>query len=113
MESFHETRPDNKIRKLLAVWLSNTILKHLCQDGLRIFRKAEKFSCKIEKMQCHLKFDETCLQNDLLPNYTRYTRLVYDQLTSPQHVNLRAQVAAPAVNVLNSRRDHNFHSRWE
>lgn len=68
----HETRlEENKLKNLVVIWLSKTILKGLTPENIQKFRKVERLSKKLVKIKCHLLFDETCLQNNILPNYTR------------------------------------------
>lgn len=57
--------------KYLIVWLSFVIFKTTkSNEIISIVKKLEKIKLKIIKMACHLKFNETCINNSLLPTYT-------------------------------------------
>ena len=59
-----------EIKFCLIKWLSLSILR-ACGPELKVlFRKLEDVNIKLIKAVEHRKFNEQCLQHDLLPNYT-------------------------------------------
>ena len=59
-----------EIKLCLIKWLSLSILR-ACGPELKVlFRKLEDVNIKLIKAVEHRKFNEQCLQHDLLPNYT-------------------------------------------
>ena len=56
--------------KAAGVWFSKSILRSITIEQLSQFRVVEKISVKIDKYKCHLLYNETCLNNNLLPKYT-------------------------------------------
>jgi len=58
------------VTKILVKWLSLTILRSSNRPTLVLFRELERINIKLEKARSHLSFNETCLNNKLLPTYT-------------------------------------------
>ena len=58
------------IRKHFTLWLSKIMFKQLTPEAKTIFRKLEKNSIKLLNAKAHRLFNETCLNNNLLPTYT-------------------------------------------
>lgn len=56
--------------KYFIKWLSFTILKTSPTNIKSKYRVLEKKQLKLTKSICHLKFNETCITNNLLPTYT-------------------------------------------
>ena len=56
--------------KYLIKWLSFVILKTCEESERREYRKLEKLTTKLIRTICHLRFNETCLNDNLLPTYT-------------------------------------------
>ena len=56
--------------KAAVVWLSRIILRSMSTVQMSQYRVVEKLGVKLEKYKCHLLYNETCLNNDLLPKYT-------------------------------------------
>ena len=54
----------------ISTWLSRCILKTAPLGMKAKFRELERLHLKIIKERSHLKFNEVCLNNALLPNYT-------------------------------------------
>ena len=54
----------------LIKWLSFTILRTCDGEVKNRYRKLEKIAVKVIKVRSNLKFNETCLINELLPTYT-------------------------------------------
>ena len=55
---------------LLSRWLSRCILR-VTKEKIKLkFRQLEKYKLKNLKAESHLVFNETCLNNNLLPVYT-------------------------------------------
>ena len=59
-----------KLRRVFTHWLSTVILRLITPECLTLFRKLERCSIKLVKVSAHLRFNETCLNNRLLPTYT-------------------------------------------
>lgn len=51
-------------------WLSHCILRTSTEEIRSNYRLLEKQAVKLQKDICHLRFNETCLNNNLLPCYT-------------------------------------------
>ena len=47
------------------------LLNQLPQNGKGLFRKLESSNCKLIKLKWSKTFNEICLKEDILPNYTR------------------------------------------
>ena len=58
------------IRKFVITWMSLIILKIIDGHSLATFRQLEKLWIKKTKILCHLDFNITCNNCDLLPIYT-------------------------------------------
>ena len=56
---------------LLSRWLSRCILRVTKEKNKEKFRQLEKYKVKNLKAKSHLFFNETCLNNNLLPVYTK------------------------------------------
>ena len=69
-------------RKYIIIWISKIILRISNVETKREFRSLEKVYKKLQKVNCDILFNETCLRNDLLPNYTRL-KLHFPSLRSP------------------------------
>ena len=63
--------------KYFIKWLSFIILRKIPEDTKNKFRLLEKSSKKLNKTQCHLVFNETCVRNELLPKHTNIYIYVY------------------------------------
>ena len=61
---------ESSAKKFLIKWLSFTIVKFLTKDQKILFKSLEKENEKRIKLKSHLKFNECCLINKLLPKYT-------------------------------------------
>ena len=59
-----------EIKKYASLWLSFTAIKHIPPEVRLLFRRVEKLQQKSEKLTSHLRFNETCIINQLLPTYT-------------------------------------------
>ena len=51
-------------------WISKVILKISSPNTIHSFRVLERNSTKLLKVLAHRLFNETCLNNSLLPTYT-------------------------------------------
>ena len=58
--------------KTLTKWLSFCILRTSSPELKKAFREAERLQEKIIKLKTNLKFNKTCLINNLQPTYTKY-----------------------------------------
>ena len=58
------------IRKFVITWMSLVILKIIDGHSLATFRQLEKLWIKKTRILCHLDFNITCDNCDLLPIYT-------------------------------------------
>ena len=63
--------------KTLAKWLSFCILRTSSPELKKAFREAERLQERIIKLKTHLKFNKTCLINNLLPTYTNIHICIY------------------------------------
>ena len=66
-----------KFRKIISFWLSKLILKILKSNEKSLFRFLEKTTIKLLEIKLHRLFNETCLNNDLLPIYTNIYIYIY------------------------------------
>ena len=58
------------INKYLSLWLSFVILEISNEEVKLKFREIERISLEIVNLSCHLSFNETCSNSNLLPTYT-------------------------------------------
>jgi hypothetical protein len=70
------------IRKLFATWLSKIILKNINENVKQSYRKLENVSLKLISTNAHRCFNETCINNNLLPKYTNIK--VHDDVTTAE-----------------------------
>ena len=70
MTNVHSRNVANTSFPTLTKWLSKIILKISCPDALHAYRILERNSIKLAKLSSHRNFNRTCLNNDLLPNYS-------------------------------------------
>ena len=57
--------------QVLSQWLSKVILKTCNQESKLTYRKFEKLKIRITNERFHLQFNLACINNDLLPTYTK------------------------------------------
>ena len=76
----------NFLRKFVIRWTSRVVLKLFNPDELRTFRKLENVSIKLLEHKIHRLFNETCVNNDLLPNYTNVN--LHDQAARAEDFTL-------------------------
>jgi len=60
----------DKYRHFISRWFSFSILRSSTRDILAEFRVLERLILKVVRSQSHLNFNETCINNNLLPTYT-------------------------------------------
>ena len=60
----------NNVCTYFTKWYSFVILRHATNEEKKIFRKIEKTSEKLTNAEQHVKFNEQCIQHDLLPKFT-------------------------------------------
>ena len=58
------------MRNIIINWLSKVILKIIPADIKMLYRNVEKSNIKLCTIMSHYTFNTTCLNNNLLPNYT-------------------------------------------
>jgi len=58
-------------RYYFTQWFSLIILKICNSDELHKYRELERIKLKIVRNRSHLCFNETCINNKLLPTYTK------------------------------------------
>ena len=58
------------VRKHVIFWLSKIVFKNSSPNIKTSFRQLEKNSIKLTNVKAHRLFNETCLNNALLPTYT-------------------------------------------
>ena len=57
-------------QKAITLWFSKIVLKIIPNDVKEVFRKYEKEARKLLTAHSHRNFNETCLNNNLLPIYS-------------------------------------------
>ena len=62
---------ENETSRFLIKWLSFVVFKCANNETKKQFRLVESVLLKCVKSQCDLKFNRYCLENNLLPNFTR------------------------------------------
>ena len=71
-----------------SLWLSRVIFKVLNQECKKLYRKLERISIKQISARAHRSFNETCLNNKLLPPYTNIqiyiSKYIYKRIELPQ-----------------------------
>ena len=65
------------VKRAVIKWLSRTVFKTSSNDVKRMFRDLEKLNLKLVSLESHRTFNETCINNDLLPTYTNIDIYVY------------------------------------
>ena len=58
------------VYKCVIKWISKVLLRTSGNVIKHAFRRLERNSIKLVTMKSHLRFNETCLNNELLPKYT-------------------------------------------
>ena len=61
----------------LTKWLSKVILKTSTRENLSIFRALERLSIKLVNARSDLLHNETCSNNNLLPQFTNINIYIY------------------------------------
>ena len=64
-------------RHVISFWLSLIILKTLPTEIKQLYRKYEKNKLKLTILIAHRLFNETCINNNLLPIYTNIYIAIY------------------------------------
>ena len=67
----------DSIKSFSTFWLSKIILKIVDNNIKTLFREIEKKSIKFIEVSSHRAFNECCLNNNLLPNYTNIYIYMY------------------------------------
>ena len=65
------------MRHLIVHWLSKVILKIIPPEIKSLYRNVEKTNIKLCNLKSHQIFNITCLNNNLLPNYTDIYIYIY------------------------------------
>ena len=52
------------------LWFSYVVFKTISNEAKEYFRRLEKTSKRLIRVEEHLKFNEICVKEDLLPRYT-------------------------------------------
>ena len=65
------------IKKYIILWLTRCILKILKNEEKTLFRNIERNKIKLIKAEEHIKFNEQCLQHNLLPTFTNIYIYIY------------------------------------
>ena len=60
-----------QFNKTIAKWLSRIILKTSNRETKSAYRDLEKNYKKLARELSHLNYNETCINNDILPKYTK------------------------------------------
>ena len=58
------------IKRIIAKWLSYSILNIITQETKKCYRDLEKIQAKLTKKLMDIDFNKKCKENNLLPNYT-------------------------------------------
>ena len=69
--------PESLCIKVVKKWLSFISLRTAIPATKLKFRDIEKLRYKLTALQSHLCFNETCLNNNLLPTYTNIYIYIY------------------------------------
>ena len=64
-------------RSFATQWMSKVITKVISGNVRKLFRDIEKKSIKLIETKSHRAFNECCLNNNLLPNYTNINIYIY------------------------------------
>ena len=64
-------------KKAITLWFSKIVLKIIPDDIKDAFRKYERQARKLLTAHSHRKFNETCLNNNLLPIYSNIIIYIY------------------------------------
>ena len=61
-----------QLKNIIIKWLSRIVLKNnvIPTNTLHIYRKLERTALRLASARAHISFNETCINNNLLPNYT-------------------------------------------
>ena len=73
---------ENSLRRITTLWMSKIILNISDVKTKNIFRNSERIYGKLIRMRYHLRFNEACLQHNLLPIYTNIK--LHDEAAKPQ-----------------------------
>ena len=61
-----------KMIKILSLWYSRVVLRFLKDNEKKLLgRNLERTTLKLERNKSYLMFNETCYNNNILPNCTR------------------------------------------
>ena len=71
-----------EIKNVCIIWLSKIILKIVNRDVAAAFRNIERILVRLTKTRYHLRFNESCIQHELLPTFTNIK--LYDEAARPQ-----------------------------
>ena len=68
-----------QFKNIITKWLSRIILKQniLPNHTLLLYRKLERTAIRLASARAHRSFNETCINNNLLPNYTNIYIYIY------------------------------------
>ena len=64
-------------KSFATLWMSKVITKLINGNVRKLFREVEKKSIKLIETKSHRAFNECCLNNNLLPNYTNICIYIY------------------------------------
>ena len=64
-------------KSFATLWMSKAITKLIHGNVRKLFRDIEKKSIKLIETKSHRAFNECCLNNNLLPNYTNIYIYIY------------------------------------
>ena len=65
------------IKNIMVFWLSKCILNIITNEQRKLFRALENDKIKKVKAEQHIKFNEQCINNDLLPKFTNIYIYIY------------------------------------
>ena len=64
-------------KSFATLWMSKVITKLINGNVRKLFRNIEKKSIKLIETKSHRAFNECCLNNNFLPNYTNVYIYIY------------------------------------
>ena len=81
---------ENKMvpKKCLVVWISRLILKLISPCIKSDFKILEKLEKKFILNKLHLEFNEICIKENLLPNYTNILTCIHLYIFNYMHISM-------------------------
>ena len=80
-------------KSFATLWMSKVITKLIIGNVRKLFRDIEKKSIKLIETKSHRAFNECCLNNNLLPNYTNIYIYIYTPNSSTHVYSISKQLS--------------------